>query len=112
MDKHGAANSRVEIGVIKFFGAQVLFNVIDRAIQVHGALGFSTDMPLESMYRSARAARIYDGPDEVHKVTVARKVLKSYEPSEVPTDHYTVRNSMAQEKFAAMLDEWADNTPI
>ncbi|MFT7645521.1 MAG: acyl-CoA dehydrogenase [Candidatus Poriferisodalaceae bacterium] len=112
MDKHGAANSRVEIGIIKFYGAQVLFNVIDRAIQVHGALGFSTDMPLESMYRSARAARIYDGPDEVHKVTVARKVLKSYEPAEVPSDHYTVRNAMAQEKFAAMLEIWAENSPI
>ena len=62
--------------MIKYYGAGVLYNVIDRAIQVHGALGFSTDLPLESMYRHARAARIYDGPDEVHKVTVARQTLK------------------------------------
>ena len=72
------SDARVEIGVIKFWGAKVLYNVIDRAIQVHGSLGYTTDLPLESMYRHARAARIYDGPDEVHKVTVARQVLKGY----------------------------------
>ena len=77
------SDARVEIGVIKFWGAKVLYNVIDRAIQVHGSLGYTTDLPLESMYRHARAARIYDGPDEVHKVTVARQVLKGYRASEV-----------------------------
>ena len=75
------SDARVEIGVIKFWGAKVLYNVIDRAIQVHGSLGYTTDLPLESMYRHARAARIYDGPDEVHKVTVARQVLKNYRAS-------------------------------
>ena len=65
----------VEIAMIKYYGATVLYNVIDRAIQVHGSLGFSCDLPLEHMYRAARAARIYDGPDEVHKVTVARMIL-------------------------------------
>ena len=70
------SDARVEIGVIKFWGAKVLYNVIDRAIQIHGSLGYTTDLPLEGMYRAARAARIYDGPDEVHKVTVARQVLK------------------------------------
>ena len=79
------SDARVEIGVIKFWGAKVLYNVIDRAIQVHGSLGYTTDLPLESMYRHARAARIYDGPDEVHKVTVARQVLKRYRASE-PVD--------------------------
>ena len=67
---------RVEIAMIKWWGAKVLYEVIDRAIQVHGSLGYTTDLPLESMYRHARAARIYDGPDEVHKVTIARQVLK------------------------------------
>ena len=75
------SDARLEIGVIKFWGAKVLYNVIDRAIQVHGSLGYTTDLPLESMYRHARAARIYDGPDEVHKVTVARQVLKNYRAS-------------------------------
>ena len=86
--------------MIKYYGAGVLYNVIDRAIQVHGALGFSTDLPLEAMYRHARAARIYDGPDEVHKVTVARRTLKDYEPVEVPSEHVPTRRIAARERFA------------
>ncbi len=70
--------ARVEVSLIKFFGAKILHDVIDRAIQVHGALGVSGDTPLEGMYRQARAARIYDGPDEVHRMVVARRVLQSY----------------------------------
>jgi acyl-CoA dehydrogenase len=98
------SEARVEIGVIKFWGAKVLYNVIDRAIQVHGSLGYTTDLPLESMYRHARAARIYDGPDEVHKVTVARQILKGYRPSEVPTEHVPTRRAAALDKFAKELD--------
>ena len=70
--------ARVEISIIKFWGAKVLHDVIDRAIQVHGALGVSGDTPLESMYREARAARIYDGPDEVHRMVVARRILRTF----------------------------------
>jgi acyl-CoA dehydrogenase len=103
MDQVGASQSRVEIAMIKYFGAGVLYNVIDRAIQVHGALGFSADLPLEHMYRSARAARIYDGPDEVHKVTVARKILKDYKPVDVPTEHVPTNRALAKEKFADLL---------
>ncbi len=99
-----ASEARVEIGIIKFWGAKVLFNVIDRAIQIHGSLGYTTDLPLESMYRHARAARIYDGPDEVHKVTVARQVLKRYKAAEVPTEHVPTRRRAAIEKFADYLD--------
>jgi acyl-CoA dehydrogenase len=110
MDNEGAAASRVEIAMIKYYGAGVLYNVIDRAIQVHGALGFSTDLPLESMYRAARAARIYDGPDEVHKVTVARRTLKGYTPVDVPTEHVPTRRAEAKERFAHLLDlETADS---
>lgn len=72
------SEARVEISLIKFFGAKILHDVIDRAIQVHGALGVSGDTPLESMYRAARAARIYDGPDEVHRMVVARRVLRAF----------------------------------
>ncbi|MBI3247782.1 MAG: acyl-CoA dehydrogenase family protein [Deltaproteobacteria bacterium] len=68
--------ARVEIALIKFWGARMLHNVVDRAIQVHGGLGLTSDMPLEFMYREARYARIYDGPDEVHRMTVARRLLK------------------------------------
>ena len=104
MDQVGAANARVEIAMIKYYGAKVLYDVIDRSIQTHGSLGFSTDLPLEHMYRAARAARIYDGPDEVHKVTVARKVLKEYKPVEIPTEHVPTRRKAAQAKFAELLD--------
>jgi acyl-CoA dehydrogenase len=103
MDQEGAAAARVEIAMIKYFGAKVLYDVIDRAIQVHGSLGFSSDLPLESMYRAARAARIYDGPDEVHRQTVARRVLKGYEPHEVPTEHIPTRQAEAQRRFADLL---------
>jgi alkylation response protein AidB-like acyl-CoA dehydrogenase len=71
-------DARTEISLIKFFGARVLQEVLDRAIQVHGALGFSSDSPLSGWYRDARAARIYDGPDEVHRMVVARQVLKQF----------------------------------
>jgi alkylation response protein AidB-like acyl-CoA dehydrogenase len=60
----------------------MLHNVIDRAIQVHGALGVSGDTPLERMYREARYARLYDGPDEVHRASVARRLLK--DPGSAP----------------------------
>ena len=70
--------ARVEIGIIKVVGAEMLHNVIDRAIQVHGAKGVTSDTPLERMYRHARFARIYDGPDEVHRSTVARLILREY----------------------------------
>jgi acyl-CoA dehydrogenase len=103
IDREGARQARLEISLIKFYGAQVLFNVIDRAVQLHGALGFSTDLPLESMYRNARAARIYDGPDEVHKQTVARRILSSYEPVEVPSEDVPSRRRLAQERFADVL---------
>ena len=70
------SEARVEISLIKFWGARMLHNVIDRAIQVHGALGVTSDTPLEKMYREARYARIYDGPDEVHRMVVARRLLR------------------------------------
>jgi alkylation response protein AidB-like acyl-CoA dehydrogenase len=70
--------ARIEIGIIKVVGAQMLHNAIDRAIQVFGAKGVSADTPLERMYRHARFARIYDGPDEVHRVSVARLILRAY----------------------------------
>lgn len=70
--------ARDEIAIIKVVGARMLHTVIDRAIQVHGAEGLTDDTPLGRMYRHAREARIYDGPDEVHIQSVARRVLKQY----------------------------------
>ena len=71
--------ARVEISALKFYAARVLCDVIDRAVQTHGALGLTDDSPLSSMYRNARAARIYDGPDEVHRMVVSRRILREFE---------------------------------
>ena len=78
MENEGAYAAREEISLIKFFVAGVLQRVIDRAIQVHGALGMTDDTILAYFYRHERAARIYDGADEVHKVVVAKRILKAY----------------------------------
>jgi acyl-CoA dehydrogenase len=111
IDNEGPSAARKEISMIKFFGAKVLLDVIDRAIQVHGSLGFSSDIPLEGMYRAARAARIYDGPDEVHRVTVARQVLREYTPNDGPwpRDHIPTRKEAARRKFAAQLEALTAN---
>ena len=111
MDTEGAAAARQEIALIKFYGAGVLHDVVDRALQVHGALGYSTDLPLEAMYRFARAARIYDGPDEVHRQSVARRILRGYEPPEdgVPTEHVPTRREAARARFADLLEAVTSN---
>ena len=70
--------ARVEVSALKFFAARVLHDVVDRAVQTHGALGVSGDSPLAAMYLGARFARIYDGPDEVHRMVVARRILDRY----------------------------------
>ncbi|MGH3103719.1 MAG: acyl-CoA dehydrogenase family protein, partial [Gaiellaceae bacterium] len=75
----GGDEARVEISMLKFSAARVLNDVIDRAIQVHGALGLTDESPLSTMYRHARGARIYDGPDEVHRMVVSRRVLQEFE---------------------------------
>lgn len=72
------SQARVEIGAIKVVGARMLHNVIDRAVQVYGAAGLTPDTPLDRMYRHARAARVYDGPDEVHIDAVGRRLLGAY----------------------------------
>jgi acyl-CoA dehydrogenase len=73
------SEARVEISLIKFYAARVLSDVIDRAVQVHGALGLTDRSPLAHMYMQARGAHIYDGPDEVHRMVVARRILKAFE---------------------------------
>ena len=74
----GGDEARVEVSLIKFYAARVLNDVIDRAIQVHGALGLTDETPLARMYVQARGARIYDGPDEVHRMVVSRRILKAF----------------------------------
>jgi alkylation response protein AidB-like acyl-CoA dehydrogenase len=78
IDTAGSYDARIEVSCIKFHVAGVLQRVVDRAIQAHGALGMTDDTPLASFFRHERAARIYDGPDEVHKAVVARRILKQF----------------------------------
>jgi acyl-CoA dehydrogenase len=71
--------ARVEVSLLKFYAARVLQDVVDRAIQTHGARGLTDETPLAWMYAQARAARIYDGPDEVHRMVVSRRILRAFE---------------------------------
>jgi alkylation response protein AidB-like acyl-CoA dehydrogenase len=74
----GGDEARVEVSLLKFYAARALGDVIDRAVQVHGARGLTDETPLGAMWAMARGARIYDGPDEVHRMVVARRILKSF----------------------------------
>ena len=78
IDEVGVKAAREDISLIKFHAASVLQRVVDRAIQCHGALGITEDTVLSWIYRHERGARIYDGPDEVHKTVVARRILRRY----------------------------------
>ena len=78
IDQHGASAVRQNVSMIKFFVAGILQKVLDRAIQVHGALGLTDATVLSYWYRHERGARIYDGPDEVHKTVVAREALRRF----------------------------------
>ncbi len=74
----GAKESRDQVSLIKFHVANVLMRVLDRALQAHGGLGMTDDTPIAYWFRNERAGRIYDGPDEVHKLVVAKRILKRY----------------------------------
>ncbi|ADK85071.1 acyl-CoA dehydrogenase domain protein [Desulfarculus baarsii DSM 2075] len=78
MDTLGTKEAREEISLIKFYAAGVLQKVMDTALQVHGGLGMTDDTVIASFYRGERAARIYDGVDEVHKLSVAKRIIKEY----------------------------------
>ena len=78
IDRFGASAARDEISAIKFEVANTMLKAVDRAIQVHGALGVTDDTILAYWYRHERAARIYDGADEVHKTSLGRRILRRY----------------------------------
>lgn len=83
IEKLGAKEAREDISLIKFFVAGVMQNVVDKALQVHGGLGMTDDIIIPFFYRHERGARIYDGADEVHKMSVARRILRGYEGREI-----------------------------
>ncbi|MGH7812772.1 MAG: acyl-CoA dehydrogenase family protein [Candidatus Binataceae bacterium] len=79
MDTAGKKEARNEISMIKVMVANMVMRVLDRAIQVHGAAGVSDDFPIARMWRDSRSLRIADGPDEVHRQTIARRELRKYQ---------------------------------
>lgn len=83
MEKYGNKAAREDVSMIKFFTANILQHVIDKALQVHGGLGMTDDIIIPWFYRHERAARIYDGADEVHKMSLAKRILKGYEGREI-----------------------------
>jgi acyl-CoA dehydrogenase len=97
---------RHDIAAIKVLTPQVLHDIVQRSIQVHGALGVSNEMPLGRMWMMAPVMGLVDGPSEVHRVTVARQVLKRYQaaPGLWPTEHLPAKIAAAREKFAEYLE--------
>lgn len=113
MDQRGGhgSKSRTEISMIKYYVPKLTLEIIDRAIQIHGALGYTTDMPLEHMYRQGRALRIADGADEVHKQAMARQLLKEVAPIEGwPSEHLPTRRAEAQKRFGAQVEAVRGNS--
>ena len=82
MDTYGKKEARREISMIKVVAANVVMDVLDRAIQVHGSLGMSDDTPLAGMWRFSRMLKVADGPDEVHKMVIARRELNRWAPED------------------------------
>ncbi|MBU2647029.1 acyl-CoA dehydrogenase family protein [bacterium] len=78
IQNRGVKEAMKDISIIKFYVANAMQRVVDRALQVHGGLGMSDDTPIAMYFRGERAARIYDGADEVHKISVAKRILREY----------------------------------
>jgi acyl-CoA dehydrogenase len=102
---------RHEIAAVKVLTPQVLHDIVQRSIQVHGALGVSNELPLGGMWMSAPVMGLVDGPTEVHKVTVARQILKRYKPAPGlwPTEHLPTKVAAARERFVEYLDHEVAN---
>ena len=104
-EPHGAA--RTHIAMCKVAMAKIYHDIIQRAIQVHGSLGTTTELPLMGWWMGSTALALADGPTEVHKTTVAKQTLKSYSPAPgvFPTEHIPPRREAVRTKYAAILKE-------
>ena len=108
IDKHSDYKKvRRDIAAVKVLMPTVLHDIAWRALQIHGALGASNEMPFARMMLGASVLGLADGPTEVHKVTVAKQVLRDYRPSDDlwPSEHLPKKRAAAREKFAPFLDE-------
>ncbi|ODR23828.1 MULTISPECIES: acyl-CoA dehydrogenase family protein [Mycolicibacterium] len=104
-EPHGAA--RTDIAMCKVAMAKVLQDIIGRAIQLHGSLGVSTETPLHYWWAMAPSLALADGPSEVHKTTIAKRILKGYRPAAgiFPTEHIPTRRDAARKRYAGVLAE-------
>jgi len=112
IDKHKDYRKvRKDIATVKVVMPSVLHDIAQRALQVHGALGASNEMPFHQMILGASVMGIADGPTEVHKVTVARQVLRDYSPSDDlwPSQHIPKRLAAARAKYAEYLEHEVGN---
>jgi acyl-CoA dehydrogenase len=112
IDKHNDYKRvRKDIAAVKVLMPGVLHDIAWRALQVHGALGASNEMPFARMMLAASVLGLADGPTEVHKVTVARQVLRDHRPSDDlwPTEHLPKRKAAARAKFAEFLEHEVGN---
>jgi acyl-CoA dehydrogenase len=102
---------RHDIAAVKVLTAEVLHDIVQRAIQVHGALGVSNELPLGGYWMMAPVMGLVDGPSEVHRVTVARQILKRYTaaPGDWPTEHLPAKLAAARAKFAEHLEQEVAN---
>jgi len=102
---------RHDIAAVKVLTAQVLHDIVQRAIQVHGALGVSNELPLGGYWAMVPIMGLVDGPSEVHRVTVARQILKRYKgaPDDWPSEHLPRKLAAARQKFAEHLEHEVAN---
>jgi acyl-CoA dehydrogenase len=102
---------RKDIAAVKVIMPTVLHDIAWRAMQVHGALGVTDDVPFMAMVTGAAVIGLADGPTEVHKATVAKQVLRDYQPSEDiwPTEWIPRKREAAREKFAEYLEHEVGN---
>jgi alkylation response protein AidB-like acyl-CoA dehydrogenase len=106
IDQSSAQEARTDIAACKFTAARVVRDVVWRAQHVHGALGTTNLTPLQGMWNTAPLMSIMDGPDEVHRVTVARNLLAGYQPHEglFPTEYTPRKRAEAREKYASLIE--------
>jgi acyl-CoA dehydrogenase len=111
IDRGDKQSARTGIAAVKVQTPRVMHDIVHRAMHVHGALGVSNELPFASMWMQAPIMGIVDGPTEVHQVTVAKRVLRDYKPSDgpFPSQHLPARIEAARAKYAELLEHEVGN---